>query len=332
MLANTLAKTPRWGIFALKVGIFVSLLCILYYQMFHSRQMTMRELAEQIHLHTTWASMGWLVVAAALLPLNWAVEVWKWQPFMQTVEPMPFCKALRAVLAGLTLSLFTPNRVGEYGGRVLLVEASNRGFAVYTTLIGNLAQWIILLTGGLIAYASWQLFDPTPLPVWLRVGLFAAGIALWLALLSLYFYNARILRLASRWQRLARWLLPLHEQVARYHTPHELGWLLAMATARYTIYSIQYFLMLQWLGVEISVFIGFTAIALIYFLQTGLPLPPSTGLVARGNIALLIFDQLAPHTPAMHILAATGSLWLLNILLPALVGALVVGGVLFGRK
>ena len=110
-----------------------------------------------------------------------------------------------------------------------------------------------------------------------------------------------------------------------YYTNKELIQALIYSGVRYLIYSFQYLCLLYFFGFEASCLATFLGILIVYLLQTGIPLPPSTGLLARGNIALLIFGYLSGiEGTSMVILSATFSLWMLNVVLPSIVGALVV--------
>ena len=66
---------------------------------------------------------GWLLL---FVFVNWGIEARKWQLLMKAVQPMSFITAFKSVLCGVTLSLNTPNRMGEYGGRILFVKEGNR--------------------------------------------------------------------------------------------------------------------------------------------------------------------------------------------------------------
>ena len=65
------------------------------------------------------------------------------------------------------------------------------------------------------------------------------------------------------------------------------------------------------------------AMKLIEDLQTGIPIPPSLGLLARGNVAIFILCLQNDALP-QSVLLATGLLWLMNVAIPALAGALVI--------
>ena len=66
-----------------------------------------------------------LAVVGVLMPLNWLIETLKWQPFLRHYDPISLKKSFYAVMAGISFALFTPNRMGEYAGRLLYVRPEN---------------------------------------------------------------------------------------------------------------------------------------------------------------------------------------------------------------
>ena len=97
------------------------------------------------------ANLIWLVIAIALMPINWAFETMKFRTLIERFEKQNFWRSYQAILAGVTFSILTPNRIGEYGGRVLLVKPENNWKAVIATLVGSFSQLLVLLTMGLIS-------------------------------------------------------------------------------------------------------------------------------------------------------------------------------------
>jgi hypothetical protein len=84
------------------------------------------------------------------------------------------------------------------------------------------------------------------------------------------------------------------------------------------VYSLQYFCVLQFMGIHASIGISAACIATIFLLQTCLPLPPVTGLFARGGTAVYIWGFSGANE--LSVLATTFGLWIVNIIIPALFG------------
>ena len=121
---------------------------ILYWQVFFHKKIDFAQL--QIALSQAWAGANYyfLLISVLLMPLNWFLELYKWLFVMRRYEFLTLWQGAKAILLGLTVSLFTPNRVGEYGGRLLLVKKEHRLIAVYATVVGNFAQWVVLCLFG----------------------------------------------------------------------------------------------------------------------------------------------------------------------------------------
>ena len=119
---------------------------------------------------------------------------------------------------------------------------------------------------------------------------------------------------------LAKYLQPYikHLNVLRNYKRKELSWVLLFAFLRYATYTMQYYLMLMYFGVEVPLITGIACIATIFLLQTSIPLPPIMGLLVRGEVALLVWGNFSENE--LSILSATFSLWVINMILPALIG------------
>ena len=93
----------------------------------------------------------WIVIA--LVFINWGFEAKKWQVLLKTIQRITLFTAYKSVLSGVTLSLNTPNRIGEYGGRILYVQEGSSIKAISLSIAGSISQLIITLIigcGGLI--------------------------------------------------------------------------------------------------------------------------------------------------------------------------------------
>jgi len=285
------------------------------------------ELTEKGNLIEIWAVFWqsltgskavWLILAVVLMPFNWLAETQKWYQIMHRYEPMSRWKALRAVLAGVAVSLFTPNRVGEYGGRILFVSAENRWKAVIVNLVGNFAQFMVLLTAGTVG-AIWIMGRFWHLdPLYLQA--FAMVTTIGLGMMFLVFYNIKVLTPIARkipWlHRVKRFVKDL--RVLEQFSQRELSDILKWSAIRYGIYATQYLFLLKFFDITTSLVDGYAGIVTIFLLQTSIPLPPVVGLVARGNLAVQVWGPLGANE--ISSIAATFTLWIINLILPALVG------------
>ena len=99
--------------------------------------------------HSFGSPMIWnLVIAILLMIVNWSIEAVKWKIAVKEVQQVRFLKAIKAVLSGVSFSVSTPNRVGEYLGRVLYMNEGNRLKTISITIVSSISQLIITLLMG----------------------------------------------------------------------------------------------------------------------------------------------------------------------------------------
>ena len=94
--------------------------------------------------------LGIFILVVLMMCLNWFVEALKWRYLISKIENITIIRSIKAVFSGITVSTFTPNRVGEYGGRVFFLEKADRIQAVLITVIGSMSQLITTILFGSI--------------------------------------------------------------------------------------------------------------------------------------------------------------------------------------
>ncbi|MFK7809523.1 MAG: lysylphosphatidylglycerol synthase transmembrane domain-containing protein [Saprospiraceae bacterium] len=270
----------------------------------------------------TWDRAGWFVAALLLIPVNWAFETLKWKVLIRDIERLSFWKMYSAILAGVTFSVFTPNRIGEYAGRILFVKAENNWKTVVATLVGSFSQLLILLSVGLLGL-SFFVAKYLELEVYVLLGILCLGLVGVVAMV-VFFYNVDLIVPVVKRLPFSKYLKPYvrHLSVLRNYRADQLSRVLFFAFLRYTTYSLQYYLMLMYFGVEVPLITGLACIATIFLLQTSIPLPPIMGLLMRGEVALFVWGNFSDQE--LNILAATFTLWVINMILPALIGIVFI--------
>ncbi|MEL7020479.1 MAG: lysylphosphatidylglycerol synthase transmembrane domain-containing protein [Bacteroidota bacterium] len=300
------------------VGLF---LIAIYFQVFARENAA--DLWATFRQQFNWHQLPYLLAVCLLVPINWGFETYKFKTLMRPTAQLGFWQTYRAILAGITVSLFTPNRVGEVGGRILLVASAHNWQAATATIAGSISQLIVLLAMGFLGaiyfifYVVQQPFDGVE---WMLVG----GILLVVLLLSAFYHTHLLLPFARRLPYYSWWKKRLGRQLGALwaYESHQLSIALLFSLLRYLTYSFQYFLMLHFFGINVPLATAVSGIATIFLLQTSIPLPPVVGLLARGEIALGIWGLFSPLS--LHILAASFSLFVINLSLPALIGAVFI--------
>lgn len=267
-----------------------------------------------------------LLPAGLLMLLNWGIEARKWQLLSRQAEPKNYFDSARSVLSGITFSMFIPNRMGDYVGRFLYLEKPLLLKNFVANMLGNLSQLLVTAVFGLSGFIYLTYFYGEASPV--AAGFFIGG-AIFLTLLVLVFFLNFpavffLFRKQSRWKELAIQARALRK------FPKPLLWrMVLLSTIRYSVYSFQYLILLDLFGHQRYSVEGVFSVAAIFFIQSLIPSIALLDFGIRGNVALRI---LSPETDeAVGVLAAAGSLWLINLMIPAVLGYLSLLSVRFEK-
>ena len=125
--------------------LFVLLAWSLYNQVVH--QPDLGERWRQIK--NSWQQYPFWIVFV-LMFVNWGIEARKWQLLMLPLERFSLLKSFKAVLAGCSITMLTPNRIGEYGGRIMYVQEQHRLRAISLTILGSISQLTITMLMGTV--------------------------------------------------------------------------------------------------------------------------------------------------------------------------------------
>jgi hypothetical protein len=259
------------------------------------------------------------ILVLLLMLANWSLEALKWKWMMRKLERIPFGRALAAIFSGLTVSFFTPNRIGEYVGRVFHLRSADRIKATFVTILENLSQLIITIVVGSISLVFY-LNRYSGLHEYILWAIGVLMIVFSATVLLLFFevplLDRSILRI-KRIGKLSRYL----EVLGEYKKP-ELLVLLLLASLRYLVFTLQFILLLRIFGIDAGYALSMLLVSMTFFVMTIVPTFALTEIGVRGAIASYFIGKVSVDTIA--ILNATVSLWLINLVIPALAGIVFI--------
>ncbi len=258
-----------------------------------------------------------LIVVFVLMIFNWLTEAMKWKLMIDRIENISLFRSLEAVCSGLTISIFTPNRIGEFAGRVFHLEKANKIQATIITVIENISQLLVTLLVGSIAsvyylstYAELTFIVSFLICITLLVVSFVSILA---------FFNMRFLEsILKRLKFPQKWYAMFH--VLSEYSSKELLRVFALAMLRYLIFVIQFYLLIKMYGGDSKFLPSFIMIAMTYLVITIVPSITLIELGIRGAAATYFFSKIT--LDILPVLNAVFSLWIINLAIPALVGAL----------
>jgi uncharacterized membrane protein YbhN (UPF0104 family) len=287
-----------WFIFKITI-VLLAFLHIIY------KIKTQQKVVFDIHLE----NIIFLLGAVFLMPINWYVESLKWQKLLLKIQEISWIDSMKGVLAGVTSSMFSPNRAGEFFGKIALLNPSNRVQGTLLSFLGSISQLLVTMIFGCLAFIFYQEFNAQ-----LNLTQILLFIVVFIILFALFLYPKLIFLLPINNWKFKKYLVVL----GLFHI-NELIYVLFLSTIRYIIFSSQFFLMLIFFNVKISVIQAVICIPTIYLINTIIPSITFAELGVREVASVEIIGRFNDNFQG--ILSASLVLWFLNLVVPSIVGS-----------
>ncbi len=273
----------------------------------------------------SWAEVNLNMILLALLGLflNIFLECAKWIQLSKKIQKLTFLNTIKSILAGTALSIITPQRLGDVVGRLVGFDSDNYPRLIAVQLLGGMIQIAVVLTiGGVSLISLNSVFSWIPVNYYTICSMLV--FLLFLIILHVGIFNTKwTVAVSGRIPlkgKLKEWLLSVN--VINTFSISEIAYLYLLTVLRYLVYTCQLLLILEFLGQPSLNWINLGAVYLLFFIQAGVPLPPLFSLVVRGSIALQVWSMV--DLPGFRPLIASYLLWLMNLGIPALLGASVL--------
>ena len=282
---------------------------------------------------TIFKNQGLIILVFFMMFFNWVLEAVKWKFLIKKIEKVSILTALRAVFSGITVSVFTPNRVGEYGGRVFCLEKADRIQAVLITVLGSMAQLLTTIFFGSMGLLFLNNYIPELEKLYHEMDfsyplLFFMLLFLNILLLLLFHNISVISNLMDKFNWLSKY--KKYKEVFTYYNAQELMMVFLLSIFRYAIFTTQFFILLKLFAVDISYFDAIVLNMVMLFAISVIPTIAISEIGVRGSVALYLFSLISVN--AIGILSATFLLWVINLLVPAIIGNFFVFTLKFFRK
>ncbi len=282
----------------LKIGqsfLFITILFVLYLQLakFNWKDYTW-----------TWPKNTFaLMLAIILVGLNWFFEWRKWTFMAEKIGINSRETIQRGFFAGMLSGFLTPSALGNFLGRMSVVQKDVRPKVVSYTLFGNWASFNVSL---LFGFASLFLVDNFSGWIDFRKVEWIVG-AISTSALLLYFSIDRF----PFFSRLFRRFTPSFSAISLVNRMH----LLSLSILRYLVFSFQFYLLIYAFQPEIDFTVYFW-IWNVYLWSTLSPSLLMGKLFIRETLAVFILTKAGIELPVA--LLASLSVWTLNNALPSI--------------
>ncbi len=271
------------------------------------------------------ADKSCLCLACFLLFINWGLEAVKWKILVSKFEKISFLKSLSSVFSGVTISIFTPNRVGEFAGRVFYLEKADKIQATIASMVGGALQMLITIIAGVSGYYILE----SRYEDYFRTSEFVSANVVWLLLFCFVLFVSILVFIYRKRNKYFK-KYKKYIEVLTLYSKAELVVLFLLSLIRYSVFSFQYYLVLKLFGVNAGTTIFFSLIALTFFVTSVIPTVALSEIAVRGATAVYFFSPLYPHSSS--IVAASLLLWFINLAFPALIGGIFIWKLKFFKE
>ncbi len=316
-VGRTLLVLFRWGVFLLA--------CAFLYAQLSAPKGT-AALDALLALPRPFLWWAQLVGIMVLMVVNWGIESYKWRWLMRPVERIGRRQAFLATVAGTSVSLITPNRTGEFVGRVLFLAPENRVAGAFATALGGIAQFVVTLVVGGASLAVMHVAGlALPWPMgWSSTALVSLTALVTVGALVLYFQPGILRQMLLSIPFLRR--MERTSAVLNGYQHDELMHVLVLSAVRYMVFSLQFVWALGLFESGVATGEAMLAVPVIYLVATVVPTVLLTELGVRGSASVGLLVPLG--AAAAPVLLATFTVWAVNLVLPALAGSVIL---LFAR-
>ena len=312
MRYNVPYKIKQFLFVLIKLSIVVGAFCFMYSKIVQNENFEFNKFVAFLNKNDVFSLKNSLILIL-LSSFNWFFEILKWQHLVTILRPISFKSALEQSLGGLTASLITPNRIGDYGAKAIYYTKTFRTKIVLLNLLGNMAQMTITMVLGAIGFILFINRYPIGINYNKAVGI--GAIILLIGLVIFYVMTQK--RFKIKGFSLVFIIDFIKSIPLKTH-----GLNLSLSLIRYLIFSFQFYYLLSVFGVTISYVDAMIVITSMYVLASIVPTISIFDVVIKGSIAMFLFSYLDVNE--FIVLSTTTLMWLLNFVIPSIFGSYFV--------
>jgi hypothetical protein len=325
---NSKAKIIKFTEIMVKIVIVLLGVWILYKKLFHNQNITQLWTDIKTSVITT-NNIILTLLALLLVPVNIYLEGIKWKFQLKPIENISNWKSFLSIFTGITAGMFFPNRMGNFLGRIFMLEKGDRIKAAMVTIVGGMGQMIATVSIGLIASIFF---------VKKHLALLTIAVILIIVTLLIMYFNIQFLKYFQ-------FLIPkkYKEKTKEYfeifslYNKDELFKILAISFLRYFLYTFQFVLLIWAFNVPLTYFKAMIPISLTYILMMVIPFITITEIAVRGSVSIFVFEKWfiinnISDSYLIMVFSASSLLWIFNIAIPSIIGLFLTYRLKFFRK
>lgn len=293
----------------IKLSLVVGAFYFIYYKLTTNKQLDIEIFSQFLNENEAFSTEN-IIILIFLSNFNWFFEILKWRDLVSIFKKISFRNAMQQSLGSLTASLFTPNRIGEYGAKAIFYTSGFRKKIVLLNFLGNMMQMLITVLLGVIGLYLFITKYEVDINYYKSIRFL--GI-----LLIISFFGLKNKKLTIKGVSIEKVLtffkkIPFKNYLSCF----------VFSLIRYLIFSFQFYFLLQLFGVEVSYKNAMIVISSMYLLASIVPSIFIFDVVIKGSVAVYLFSIVGVNE--LTTLSIVTCMWLLNFVIPSLLGSVFV--------
>ncbi len=302
-------KTKQFFFVLIKLAIVVGASYYIYERLTNNEELDFRIFVDFLSKNDVFTLKN-VCFVLFLTIFNWFFEILKWKKLVSTIKKVSFFEATKQSLSALTASLFTPNRIGEYGAKAIYYTKRFRKRILLLNLMGNVFQMGITLIFGFIGLYYFVSTYNVEISYY-RISRFGVLILMVMGFAAFGVSQKKYKIKGFSVERIIQFIkeIPLQKKILVF----------IYSIIRYVIFSYQFYFLLTLLGVELSYLDAMIGITSMYLLSSVIPTIFIFDVVVKGSVAVYVFGYLGINE--LTVLCAVTLMWILNFVLPSVFGS-----------
>ena len=303
-------KTKQFLSLVIKLSIVIGCCCFIYTKLVENEQMNFSAFYQNLIENEVFTLKNSLFLFFFTF-FNWFLEITKWHLLISFIGNSSFKKAIVQSLASFTTSLITPNRIGEYGAKVLYFQKPFRKKVIGLNVVGNFYQMLMTVVFGVVGFSYFILKHKIEIEMHLVFKF--VGVILFVVF-TLFFVSKKLKYKNSYFKKIQDFMMEI---------PLKLNLNISFISfLRFLIFSHQFYFLLLIFNIDVFYIEAISAITSMYLLASIIPVFPMFDFVIKSSIAVWIFSFLIIEP--LTIVSITTLMWILNFMLPAIIGSYFV--------
>ena len=303
-------KSKQYLLLALKVLILTFTFAYLYLKVSQNETMNTHGFFEKVFSKNALLPiLGFILLAS----FNWFFEILKWKTIVSEIKPITYSTSLKQSLASLTVSLATPNRIGEYGAKayffnknlrkkVMLYNLFHNTFQMLTTTILGVLGLINLFQKNNLGFSIENKGVKILIPLLIIMGLLIVG----------FFFRKQ--QIIIKGLTISNMIIKLKELSIRIKLK-----MILFSFIRYLFFGYLFYQLLLFFGASIKLAEVIPYIFSMYLLASIIPALSIFDVVIKGGVAVWVFSLLGVSENI--VLSTVFCMWILNFIFPSIIGA-----------